>query len=76
LVRPRKPSIISFQAPSPKDPAAEYYDRFNEPNGDEWFTVPTIVNDPVYLAIPFVTTTDFKKEKDGSKFSPGPCTAR
>jgi hypothetical protein len=54
----------------------EYYDRFREPTGDEWFTVTTIVNDPVYLAIPFVTTTDFRKEPDGSRFRPEPCSAR
>ena len=54
----------------------EYYDRFSEPNGDEWFTVTTIVNDPEYLATPFVTTTDFKKEPDGSKWTPSPCSAR
>ena len=61
---------------SDKTQLTEFYDRFREPNGDEWFTVTTIVNDPVYLAVPFVTTTDFKKEADGSKFSPAPCTAR
>ena len=55
---------------------AEYYDRFSEPNGDEWFTVTTIVTDPVYLAVPFVTTTDFKKERDGSRWNPTPCSAR
>ena len=54
----------------------EYYDRFSEPNGDEWFTVTTIVADPVYLAIPFVTTTDFKKEADASRWNPMPCSAR
>jgi len=54
----------------------EYYDRFKEPNGDEWFTVTTVVTDPVYLAIPFVTTTDFKKESDGSRWNATPCTAR
>jgi hypothetical protein len=54
----------------------EYYDRFSEPNGDEWFTVTTIVNDPEYLATAFVTTTDFKKEPDGSKWRPAPCSAR
>ena len=54
----------------------EYYDRFSEPNGDEWFTVTTIVTDPRYLAIPFVTTTDFKREPDGSRFHPTPCSAR
>jgi hypothetical protein len=54
----------------------EYYDRFSEANGQEWFTVTTIVNDPVYLMTPFVTTTDFRREPDASKFSPTPCSAR
>ena len=54
----------------------EYYDRWSEPNGQEWFTVTTVVTDPQYLAIPFVTTTDFKKEPDGSQFIPKPCSAR
>jgi hypothetical protein len=61
---------------SDKTTLTEYYDRFDEPNGDQWFTVTTIVNDPMYLATPFVTTTDFKKEANGSKFSPAPCLAR
>ncbi len=54
----------------------EYYDQFTEPNGQAWFTVTTIVNDPKYLAMPFVTSSDFKKEPDGSKWSPEPCTSR
>jgi hypothetical protein len=54
----------------------EYYDHWSEPSGQEWFTVTTVVTDPQYLAIPFVTTTDFKKEADGSKFNPAPCLAR
>ena len=47
-----------------------------EPDGTEWFTVTTIVTDPVYLGAPFVTTTDFRKERDGSQWNPRPCTAR
>jgi hypothetical protein len=54
----------------------EYYDRYNEPNGGEWFTVTTIVTDPVYLSGPFVTTTEFERERDGSKFSPSASTSR
>ena len=61
---------------SDKTSVTEYYDRFDEPNGDQWFTVTTVVTDPVYLSIPFVTTTDFKKERHGGKFSPSACTAR
>jgi hypothetical protein len=58
---------------SARTTVTEYYDRFTEPNGDEWFTVTTIVTDPEYLAVPFVTTTDFKKEADGTRWSPSPC---
>jgi hypothetical protein len=54
----------------------EYYDQWTEPGGQAWFTVTTIVTDPKYLAVPFVTTTDFKKEGDGSKWSPSACSAR
>jgi hypothetical protein len=61
---------------SDRTTVTEYYDLFKEPNGDTWFTVMTVVNDPKYLAVPFVTTSDFKKEADGSKFSPEPCKAR
>src|ERR1039458_7871007 len=46
---------------SDKTVLKEYYDLFNEPNGDIWFMVTTIVDDPIYLAAPFVTTSSFKK---------------
>ena len=61
---------------SDKATVLEYYDRFDEPNGDQWFTVTTVVTDPSYLIMPFVTTTDFKKEPNGAKFSPSACSAR
>lgn len=51
----------------------EYFDRFTAPNGDEWFSVTTIVSDPKYLNQEFVTSTHFKKEADGSKWSPSAC---
>jgi hypothetical protein len=54
----------------------EYFERFSEPNGDEHLMVMTIVTDPEYLAVPFVTTSDFKKEADASRWDPSPCTAR
>ena len=53
----------------------EYFDRHTEPNGDQWFTVTTIVEDPKYLDQPFVTSTHFKKEPDAAKWHPTPCTA-
>lgn len=51
----------------------EYWDRFTAPNGDEWINVTTIIEDPTYLNQPFVTSTHFKKEPDGSKWAPAPC---
>jgi hypothetical protein len=50
----------------------EYYDRHSD-FGDEWFTVTSVVEDPQYLAQPFITSTHFKKEPDGAKWSPTPC---
>ncbi len=54
----------------------EYYDRTYESNGDSWLIVTTIVEDPKYLAQPFITSTHFKKEPDGAKWSPTACEAK
>ena len=54
----------------------EYYDRTKEDNGDSWLIVTTIVDDPQYLQQPFITSTHFKLERDGSKWSASPCTSR
>lgn len=51
----------------------EYWDRHNEPDGSQWVSVTTIVEDSRYLQQPFVTSTSFKKEPDGSKWRPTPC---
>jgi hypothetical protein len=61
---------------SDKTVLKEYYDLFSEPNADTWFMVTTIVDDPTYLAVPFVTTSHFKKIADASGWDPEPCTAR
>ena len=55
----------------------EYFDRFpKQPNGDEWMVVTAIVEDPKYLTERFITSSNFKKEADGSRWNPTPCTAR
>jgi hypothetical protein len=51
----------------------ESFDRFPAPNGDDWLVITTIVTDPTYLEDPFVTSTHFKREPDGSKWSPTEC---
>jgi hypothetical protein len=53
----------------------EYFDRHTEPNGDQWFTVTTIVDDPKYLAEPFITSSHFKKEANGAKWRATACSA-
>jgi len=52
----------------------EYIQRLpTHPNGDSWLHVLTIVEDPKYLSQPFYTSTQFKLEPNGAKFSPSPC---
>ena len=51
----------------------EHFNIFTVPNGDQWLTVSTIVDDAMYLNQPFVTSTNFKKEPDSTKWDPTPC---
>ena len=53
----------------------EWYDRFTEPNGDDWLVVTLIVTDPEYLTGPYVTTNHFRKIPDLSGWDPTPCQA-
>jgi hypothetical protein len=53
----------------------EYINRTNEPNGDSWLIVTTVVEDPPNLTSRFVTSTHFKKVPDASAWSPTPCSA-
>ena len=54
----------------------EYLDLSTERNGDTWFVVTTIVEDPEYLTQPFVTSSNFKKQADSTGWAPTPCSAR
>jgi hypothetical protein len=51
----------------------EHFMRFAVPEAGEWLTVRTVVDDPAYLVQSFLTSTNFKREADGSKWSPKPC---
>jgi len=44
--------------------------------GVQYLAIQTQVDDPAYLTQQFVRTLIFKKEPDGSKFKPTPCTSR
>jgi len=54
----------------------EYFDRVNEPNGDAYLAVTTTVEDPTYLAQPFLTASHFRKQPDAKGWNPTPCSAR
>jgi hypothetical protein len=51
----------------------EYYTRISHPEGGDWFVVTTVVEDPQFLAQPFLTSSNFKKEPDGAKWHPAGC---
>ncbi|NOT26155.1 MAG: hypothetical protein HOP16_08625 [Acidobacteria bacterium] len=53
----------------------EYFDLHPGPRNTTWITITTVVNDPRYLTQEFVTSTDFRKETDGSKWAPTQCAA-
>lgn len=53
----------------------EHFDRFKEPNGDDWLVVDSIVTDPVYLTGPYITSVAFKKIPDKQGWDPTPCRA-
>ena len=53
----------------------EFWDHA-EQNGTRWIVVTSIVHDPKYLLVPFTTSLQFKKEADGAKWDPTPCSAR
>jgi len=54
----------------------EDFDLFTERTGQVWFVVTTIVEDPLYLQEPFVTSSNFKKQPDAAGWKPRPCSAR
>jgi hypothetical protein len=54
----------------------EYWDVNKARNGEQWLVITTLVDDPKYLQQQYVTSPNFKKEADGSKWNPTPCSAR
>jgi hypothetical protein len=54
----------------------QYWDVFTETNNDQWLVITETVDDPLYLQVPWLTALHFKREPDGSKWAPEPCSAR
>ena len=53
----------------------EYFDVGEIPGVGRVLLVTTVVDDPRYLAQPFIVSSQFKKEADGAKWDPAPCSA-
>ena len=51
----------------------EYYDRVPGPDDAQWLIVKTTVEDPAYLAQPYLSSAHFMREPDASKWRPAPC---
>ena len=53
----------------------EYFDVAKLRGGQDLMVVTTIVEDPRYLAQPFIISTQFKKQRDAAGWEPTPCSA-
>ena len=53
----------------------EYFDLAPLPGNSQLLVVTSTVDDPKYLLQPFIVSSHFKKEADGSKWDPTPCSA-
>ena len=54
----------------------EFIDLNSAPNGDNWLTVTTKVEESRVFHPAYLTTTDFKKLPDATGWNPTPCSAR
>jgi len=61
---------------SAKTTMTEFWDLNKETNGDQWIVITALVDDPEYLQEQWVTALHFKKEADGAKWDPTPCSSR
>jgi hypothetical protein len=54
----------------------EYYTRTDEPDGTSWLIITTEVIDPTYLQLPFITSSNFRLQKDATGWMPTACEAK
>jgi hypothetical protein len=54
----------------------EYWEVFRRDNGEQWLTITQMVEDPRFLRQPRLIAIPFKKEADGGKWEPTPCSSR
>jgi|SRR5579871_122365 len=54
----------------------EWWDLVHEADGEQWLIVKAIIEDPKYLARPYITSPNLKKQPDGAGWNPTACTVR
>jgi hypothetical protein len=54
----------------------EYFELVTETNGDQYLIVISVLEDPQHLTQPVITSTNFKREPDDSKWNPSDCLAQ
>ncbi len=54
----------------------EYFERVQGGDGTEYLIVVSVLEDPVYLAQPVITSSNFKREPDGTRWAPTDCQVR
>jgi hypothetical protein len=54
----------------------EYWDLIAEQSGEQRILLLLIVEDPTYLQQSWIVPVHFKKEPDGAKWDPTPCSAK
>jgi hypothetical protein len=61
---------------SAKAVMTEQFERLEVPGGDSLLIVAAEITDPEYLAAPYWTSTQFKRQQDDHGWNPTPCAAR
>ncbi len=54
----------------------EYLQTLTGLQGEQYLNITAMVDDPQYWAQPFIRTISFRREPDGSKWNPTPCSSR
>jgi hypothetical protein len=54
----------------------EWFATLSEPDGNTYLLVTKILEDPEYMAAPWVRTVQFRKQADATGWNPTPCSAR
>jgi hypothetical protein len=52
----------------------EYYELITQPDGSPLMVVTIVTTDPAYLRVPFVISSQFKKEATDAKWKPSECS--